>query len=63
MAAALLANESPRARRMLLRRENQNLRMVRQFTTMEQQRVVSEMQAWHTVVAAKTAERDMLREY
>ena len=41
--------------------ENQNLRMVRQFTTMEKQVVARETEAWRAVVAAKTAERDMLR--
>ena len=62
MAEALLANETPRARQILLRRENHNLRMVRTFTTLEHQAVAGTTQAWRIAVAAKEAERDMLLE-
>ena len=60
MAEALLANETPQARQILLRRENHNLRIVRTFTTLEHQAVASTTQAWRAAVAAKEAERDIL---
>ena len=58
-AQALFDNETPQARRMLLRQENQNLRMVRTLTTIEHQAEASATEAWRVEVA-KTAERDML---
>jgi hypothetical protein len=61
-AQALLGSESPRTRRMLLRRENRNLRIVRQFTDMEHRVVVSETEAWREALVAKEAELGMMRE-
>ena len=62
MAQALLGSESPQTRRMLLRRENRNLRMVRRFTDMEHRLVTNETAAWREAVAAKEAEVAMMRE-
>ena len=63
MEVALLKNETPpRARRILLRRENHNLRMVHTFITLEQQAVASATQARHAAITAKEAERDALLE-
>ena len=62
-AQALLGSESPRTRRMLLRRENRNLRMVRRFTDMEHRVVISETTAWRKAVAAKEAKLNMMHEH
>ena len=63
MAEAIFRSETPRARRLLLRREQQNLRMVHTLTALEQQAVMSKTEAWHVAVAAKTSERDLLLEW
>ena len=62
VAKAIFENEMPHARRLLLRREHQNLRIVHTLTTLEQQAVASETEAWRAAVPAKTSERDLLLE-
>ena len=62
LAEAIFRSETPRARRLLLRREQQNLRMVHTLTTLEQQAVMSKTEAWRAAVAAKTSESDLLLE-
>ena len=61
-AQALLGSQSPRTQRMLLRRENRNLQMVRRFTDMEHRLVVSETLAWREAVASKEAKVAMMQE-
>ena len=62
MAEAIFESETPWTRRLLLRREHQNLRMVHTFTTLEQQAAASETEARCEAVAAKTSKRDLLLE-
>ena len=63
MAQALLGSESPRTRRMLLRRENRNLRMVRRFTDMEHRLITNETAAWSEAIVVMEAEVAMMREH
>ena len=60
LAEAMFRNETARARRLLLRRENRNLRMVNTLQTSEHQAVMSETEAWRAAVAAKMSERNLL---
>ena len=60
LAEAMSHDETPRARRLLLRRENRNLRMVNTLHTSEHQAVISETEAWRAAVAAKMSERNLL---
>ena len=62
LGKAIFNNQTARARRLLLRGENQNLRTVNTLTTLEQRAVISETEAWRAAVAAKTSERDLLLE-
>ena len=56
----LFDNGTPQARRELLQREHNNLRLAHAFTTMEHQAEIKATEAWRIAVAAKTAERDAL---
>ena len=56
----MFRNETARAKRLLLRRENRNLRMVNTLHTSEHQAVISKTEAWHAAMAAKMSERDLL---
>ena len=60
LAEAMFRNETARAKRLLLRRENRNLRMVNTLHTSEHRAVISETGAWRAAVAAKMSERDLL---
>ena len=62
LAKEIFRGKTPRTRRLLLRREHQNLRMVHALTTLEHRAAMSETEAWRAAMAAKTAERDHLRE-
>ena len=61
-AQELLGSVSPRTRRMLLRRENRNLQLVRRFTDMQHRLIMNENAAWHEAIAAKEAAVAMMRE-
>ena len=50
----------PQARQALLRKENQNLRLMSAFTSSELEAEVRCTEAWRQAVRAKTSERDML---
>ena len=50
----------PQARRALLLRENQNLRLMNTFASFELGAEISCTEAWQQAVRAKTSERDML---
>ena len=59
-AHILFENGTPQARREILRREHNNLRLANIFTTMEYEAEMKTTEAWRIAVAAKTAERDAL---
>ena len=53
-------NSGPQARRALLLRENQNLRLMNTLKSSELGAEMSCKEAWQQAVKAKTSERDML---
>ena len=59
-ARDLYEGSGPQARRALLLKENQNLRLVSTFASFELGAEVKCTEAWHQAVRAKTSERDLL---
>ena len=59
-AGILFENGTPQARREILRREHNNLRLASIFTTMEYKAELRTTEVLRIAVAAKTAERDAL---
>ena len=59
-ARAIFDGSGPQARRALLRKENQNLRLMSTFTSSELEAEVRCKEAWRQAVRAKISERDVL---